>query len=105
MIQSRLEVRNLIKALNELEKLKLLLFDKDQYVLFEHIPKPVLIEMSQVVEKSSKKGDGRTKEFLMTNGTSFWSKKNDSQKKEEEFERALNAVKKKRVPNVIVRGW
>ena len=44
MIQSKLEIRYVIHCLNELEKLKLLLFDEDQYYLFEHIPKPYLID-------------------------------------------------------------
>ena len=34
----------LIRSLNELEKLKLLLFDDNQLYLFEHIPKPFLID-------------------------------------------------------------
>jgi hypothetical protein len=44
MIQNKLEIRYVIHSLNELEKLKLLLFDEDQYYLFEHIPKPYLID-------------------------------------------------------------
>ena len=44
MIHSKLEIRYLIHSLNELEKLKRLLFDDDQYYLFEHIPKPYLID-------------------------------------------------------------
>lgn len=44
MIQNKLEIRYVMHSLNELEKLKLLLFDEDQYYLFEHIPKPYLID-------------------------------------------------------------
>jgi hypothetical protein len=44
MIRSKLEIGALMKSLNELEKLKLLLFDTNQYYLFEHIPKPFLFD-------------------------------------------------------------
>lgn len=44
MIMSKMEISTVIQSLNELEKLKLLLFDEDQYYLFEHIPKPFLID-------------------------------------------------------------
>ena len=44
MIQTKMEMSTVIQSLNELEKLKLLLFDQDQYYIFEHIPKPFLID-------------------------------------------------------------
>ena len=44
MIHNKLEIRQVIHSLNEIEKLKLLLFDEDQYKIFEHIPKPYLID-------------------------------------------------------------
>ena len=44
MIMSKMEISTVIQSQNELEKLKLLLFDEDQYYLFEHIPKPFLID-------------------------------------------------------------
>lgn len=47
MIRQKTDVRNVINALNELEKLKLLLFDDDQYILFEHIPKPFLMNLEK----------------------------------------------------------
>lgn len=47
MIHSKLEIRYLIHSLNELEKLKRLLFDDDQFYLFEHIPKPYLIDSEE----------------------------------------------------------
>jgi hypothetical protein len=39
-----MEISTVIKSLNELEKLKILLFDKNQLEIFERIPKPFLID-------------------------------------------------------------
>ena len=46
MIIDKMEIEYLIQSLNELEKLKLLLFDHHQRKLFELIPKPYLIDYS-----------------------------------------------------------
>ena len=43
-------MNSVIQSLNELEKLKLLLFDQDQYFIFEHIPKPFLIDPNGMPE-------------------------------------------------------
>ena len=44
MIEKKLDVRTLLFSMMELEKLKLLLFDPDQYFLFQHLPKPILFD-------------------------------------------------------------
>lgn len=44
MLEDKTDIRSVVDALDELEKLKLLLFDSDQYYLFQHIPKPFLIQ-------------------------------------------------------------
>lgn len=44
MIDEKLDIKQYINAINELEKLKILLFDETQYYLFEHIPKPILFD-------------------------------------------------------------
>jgi hypothetical protein len=44
MIREQMEMSKIIKSLNELDKLKLLLFDKHQFEIFEQIPKPYLID-------------------------------------------------------------
>lgn len=43
MILDKMDIKTLIRTINELEKLKLLLFDDNQLVLFEHIPRPFLV--------------------------------------------------------------
>jgi hypothetical protein len=41
-LKYHLEVTNIIKKLIEVDKLKLLLFDKEQMELFEYLPKPTI---------------------------------------------------------------
>lgn len=103
MIQEKLDIRNLIKSLNELEKLKLLLFDRDQYCLFEHIPKPILFDKRTFygLDKSSPKEPNDSEKFLMTHGSTFWEKKNDATGIEKGFNDALVRLRKKKEPNVI----
>jgi len=100
MIQQKLDIRYVIKSLNELEKLKLLLFDKDQYVLFEHIPKPILIEKGTLFGFADNSKNTEEK-FLMTNGSTFWAKTNNREKYEKDFNEALEKVRMKKEPNVI----
>ena len=50
---SKMEISTVIQSLNELEKLKLLLFDEDQYYLFEHIPKPFLMDPNGINQGNS----------------------------------------------------
>ena len=54
MIVKKLDIAFLIKSISELEKLKLLLFDEDQYHLFEKIPKPYLVDARTKLYKSKK---------------------------------------------------
>ena len=66
MIHSKLEIRYLIHSLNELEKLKRLLFDDDQYYLFEHIPKPYLID-GEMAKKFDATGGSASRLVTETN--------------------------------------
>ena len=72
MIRQKMDLAKLINSLNELEKLKLLLFDEDQYYLFEHIPKPYLVDTTVAMGK--KNLIGNYKVFLT--GNKFWHKSN-----------------------------
>ena len=51
MIRNKLEIGNLIRSLNELEKFKSLLFDQNQYYLFQNIQKPFLIAFDVMNEE------------------------------------------------------
>jgi hypothetical protein len=56
MIDSKLDLVNIIEAINELEKLKMLLFDLNQYSIFEHMPKPLLFD-KKIIEIEDKDED------------------------------------------------
>ena len=83
----------------ELEKIKTLLFDKDQYAVFERIPKPVLYEpVKQQKGAHVHGGHGESNEdseFLLTSGTSFWNHVEHEVKMKEFFE-SLERIKSKR---------
>ena len=55
MIRSKLEVGSIITGMNELEKLKSLLFDENQYYLFQNIQKPFLIGFDIIEEPEEDK--------------------------------------------------
>lgn len=41
-IEKILDIRNIIKKLHEIDKLKLLMLSKDQLLIFNHLPKPII---------------------------------------------------------------
>lgn len=41
-IKQRLDIENIIKTFRDIEKIKILLLDKDQLLLFDHLPNPML---------------------------------------------------------------
>ena len=99
MIQKKLDMTYFIKSLLEIEKLKLLLFDNDQYALFEHIPKPLLFEKGQILDNQQGE-NGQGNDLLMTHNSSFWTSKNQKVQ-EHDFNEALMRIKKKENPDVI----
>jgi hypothetical protein len=53
MINRKLDLINIIETMNELEKLKNLLFDENQHYIFELIPKPVMFD-KKIIELNQK---------------------------------------------------
>lgn len=123
MIIDKLDIAFIIKSISELEKLKLLLFDEDQYYLFEHIPKPFLVDVKSALKASLKsevdeetpKIDSK-KEFkrrlkrqiskqnedVFMSSNRFWQKSRMGEDlKLELFCRALNNIKEKKELNII----
>jgi len=104
MIRNKMEMATLIRSLNELEKLKLLLFDDNQLYLFEHIPKPFLIDpkLTKDEENDNNSESELSEEEHPKNdeeiGANFMKKleQNSMKKKEEEEEKIKNMKKKKR---------
>lgn len=111
MIQTKMEMSAVIQSLNELEKLKLLLFDEDQYYIFEHIPKPFLIdpnaakpsekEVENNPEMMERSQTLKEKKNIMMSKNEFWEKDNSLGEKIKNFTNALNNIKNKENLNVI----
>ena len=114
MIINKLDLAKLIKSLDEFEKLKMLLFDQNQYTLFEKIPKTFLVDAkSNLTRRENKKdpvgdeeagkgsrrsGSGRRYPYsdIFMSRTSFWGKKDeDDVSSNEDFYRALRRIKVK----------
>lgn len=81
--------------MNELQKLKLLLFDDNQLCLFEHIPKPFLID-NYLFKKDGNFLDAST---LMSSNKDFWNKQ--STEDVDEFIAALDCIRDKEKMNII----
>ena len=107
MINIKLDLTNLITTMNEVEKLKRLLFDKDQYLIFEHIPKPFLIDSDLIEPHSPSKGTslkGRashSSRILIANNALWKTRVVGEQQKMDDFETALDNIKKKGELNII----
>lgn len=104
-------MRNIIASLNELEKLKLLLFDSDQYYLFQHIPKAILYDQSFLepegdesedpdTKKKKKKKDNDQLGCILSNNANFWGRQK-REDKEREFQQALIRISMKKKLSVI----
>ena len=125
MIDEKLDIKNIVHSLNELEKLKLLLFDENQYYIFEHIPKPILFDQTileaeedkkarkkkERLEKSKKKLEktslltssrlrNEKSNGILTCNAQFWQRCT-LEEKEENFRIALKQLKMKANPNII----
>lgn len=111
MIQTKMEMKAVIQSLNELEKLKLLLFDEDQYYIFEHIPKPFLIDPNAAARNSHEDQEEQIerretlkhKQEIIMSKNEFWEKNNSVEEKIKNFTKALNNIKNKEDLNVIDR--
>ena len=100
MIHHRLGIKNYIKFMNELEKLKRLLFDENQYYLFEHIPKPILSDTAILGINDQNDKDSEFVNGLLTCNAQLWHKKTDSERVKN-FKVALKNIKEKKDPNII----
>ena len=59
LIDQKLDITAIVHSLNEFEKLKMLLFDENQYYLFEHIPKPILFDKKILDDDDDEKEQGQ----------------------------------------------
>lgn len=106
MIDEKLDIRSITKTMIEFEKLKYLLFDSNQYVLFEHIPKPILFDKKifEGQEVESYGYDTSNLNNILEHNCEFWHRQFGDEMKREHtvnFNYALEMVKKKTNPNII----
>lgn len=103
VIKQRLDMRNLLKSLNEIEKLKLMLFDEDQYFIFQHIPKPILFDENMLYDRkkrSKKDKEGEDIDCILSKNRSFWTRRSPEDE-EAELSMALQRIKNKQDLNII----
>jgi len=99
MINQKLDIGTIIKSLNELEKLKLVLFDANQYRLFEEIPKPILMHRDLLEIKNKKIGNG--KPVLSCYGQ-FWEREELSEEEKiKTYNYAFGQIKMKNEHDII----
>ena len=108
-----MEMSSVIQGLNELEKLKLLLFDQDQYFIFEHIPKPFLMDLtvtkrdkelpedSPETPKSTEGASTGGGDDIFISRNAFWEKSHSDEQKIMNFKKALKNIMSKKRLNVI----
>jgi len=97
MIEKKLDVRTLLYSMMELEKLKLLLFDPDQYFLFQHLPKPILFDKFIYKNDPKKRNSGL---FILSHMDGFWNRANQ-QYNVKQFQRSLQQIKGKEFNDLI----
>ena len=76
----------------ELEKLKQLFFDENQYFIFQHLPKPIMFD--KLIYKVRKK-ERFSKNTQVSHMEGFWRRKVDDKSNRTLYEQALRNVKNK----------
>lgn len=85
-----------IKSLNELEKLKVLLFDEYQYYIFEHIPKPFIIDENALKDEEDQEEEVQEQgKNIIFSDSIFWKKNENLETKLKKLSTALNEIKKR----------
>lgn len=97
-------MKQIIRSLNELEKLKLLLFDDNQLFLFEHIPKPFLVNPQYKIDSQMIKNVESSKtaskidydfDYLFQADNYFWKKAQNQNEIVQRFNSSIEAIRKK----------
>lgn len=106
MIQNKLDMDTLLTAFNDLEKLKLLLFDEDQYHVFDHIQKPFIIDESLATTRNNKpkiedsNNEDQDDGIIVTN-KNYWNENVDFDKKLKRFSESFSNIQSKIQKNPI----
>ena len=80
----------------EVEKFKQLMFDFNQYSIFEHLPKPIVYD-----KHIFKREEHYIGEYRLSHMEDFWRKNPDSRGEEAVNELAITNLKKKKELDVI----
>jgi len=118
MIRNKIDIVSLIDSLNELQKLKMLLFDNDQLYIFENLPKPYLLDQKLMTKLEDDSGlkeadssfkkrismnlnNGKIKKEILVTNNDFWKKHRDSEQQYSNLMCAFDNIKKKENLNMI----
>lgn len=72
-VKNKLDIRNVIINMMEMEKFKQLLFDEHQYCVFEHLPKPLLYD--RYMYKKGKSSSNHKVSVRLSHMEAFWRTK------------------------------
>lgn len=95
-----MEMSALLRCQAEIEKLKMLLFDDDQYSLFEMIPKPFLMDIGMVKQNRTKKELNDRGNIVVTQSL-FWKKESSFEKLMGNSVEAMKRIKCKEELDII----
>ena len=98
LIKQKLDVRTTLHTMMELEKFKQLMFDFNQYNIFEHLPKPIIFEKN-VFKKHKDKSE--KEKYRLSHMEDFWRKLPQFRGNLARNEQAIENLKKKRELDVI----
>lgn len=82
----------------EVEKLKQLFFDKNQYFIFQHLPKPILFD-SQIYKKNPRKRFSKITKISHMEG--FWRRRANQKYNRTLYEEAYEKIKQKECLDLI----
>ena len=103
-IFSQLDIKYVLRKFSEIDKLKMILFDEDQYNLFEYLPKPVIMKNAKIQLKSIRKESLSPRKISPLNRKSiFFLHQNDLVLKAKTVQKAYENIVQKEEMNEIDR--
>lgn len=105
MIMKKTDIANITNALDDLEKLKLIIFDEDQYHIFNNIQKPFLLNKKILRQENILdffKKNYVTRNNVLIKENSFYKKVNKNEDQDYQiFLKALDNLRAKKKLNTI----
>ena len=94
----KLDIRNILYSMMEIEKLKLLFFDKDQYFIFQHLPRPIMFD-KDIYKKDTR--DRYSGNLMISHMEGFWRRKVNNKLNKTLYNEAVDNIKKKDCVDLI----